>query len=172
MNDDELLESICCDIRYQYALHTTHLQEQPVSDRTFSRFRERLYYYELETGRDLLDEEMSHLAQFYADYMKLNSNVKRMDSLMIASRSKRMSRLEIIYTTTANAIRLLHRLGSDELISASLLHYLEDEDYNQVIYYCKGEEVSPRLEKVIQEAQMVLTVAGKIKNLPKPRTRN
>lgn len=42
LNDDELLESICCDLRYQYALHTTHLPEQPVSDRTFSRFRENI----------------------------------------------------------------------------------------------------------------------------------
>ena len=37
LTDDELVESICCDVRYQYALHTTHLAEQPVSDRTFSR---------------------------------------------------------------------------------------------------------------------------------------
>ena len=46
LSDSELMESICCDVRYQYALHTTHLTEQPVSDRTFSRFRERLYRYE------------------------------------------------------------------------------------------------------------------------------
>ncbi len=57
LGDDELVESICCDIRYQYALHTTHLKEQPVSDRTFSRFREFLYHYELETGENLLAQE-------------------------------------------------------------------------------------------------------------------
>lgn len=153
LNDDELIESICCDLRYQYALHTTHLKEQPVSDRTFSRFRERLYHHELETGVDLLSEEMSHLAEVYSDYMNLNSNVKRMDSLMVASRCKQMSRLEIIYSTTANAVRLLHRLGSDELIPAELFHYLNDEDYNQVIYHCKGEDAASRLEKAIQEAQ-------------------
>ena len=155
LNDDELLESICCDIRYQYALHTTHLPEQPVSDRTFSRFRERLYNYELETGQNLLKEEMMHLSEVYSDYMNLNSNVKRMDSLMIASRCKRMSRLEIIYSTTANAVRLIHRLGNEELISKELLHYLDPDDYNNVIYYCKGEDVSPRLEKALLEAAQV-----------------
>lgn len=158
LNDDELLESICCDIRYQYALHTTHLPEQPVSDRTFSRFRERLYNYELETGRNLLKEEMMHLAEVYSDYMNLNSNVKRMDSLMIASRSKRMSRLEIIYSTTANAVKLIHRLGNEELISKEIHHYLEDDDYNKVIYYCKGEDVTSRLEKVIHEATTVKNI--------------
>lgn len=152
LNDDELIESICCDLRYQYALHTTHLPEQPVSDRTFSRFRERHYHYELETGRNLLQEEMMHLSEIYADYMNLNSNVKRMDSLMIASRCKRMSRLEIIYSTTANAIRLMHRLGNEELIPQELLHYLNPDDYNHVIYYCKGDGIAPRLQKALLEA--------------------
>lgn len=155
LSDDELLESICCDIRYQYALHTTHLPEQPVSDRTFSRFRERLYNYELETGKNLLKEEMMQLSEVYSGYMNLNSNIKRMDSLMIASRCKRMSRLEIIYSTTANAIKLIHRLGNEELIPKELLHYLAPDDYNNVIYYCKGEDVTPRLEKALLEAGQV-----------------
>ena len=75
LTDDELVGFICCDVRFQYALHTTHLREQPVSDRTFSRFRERLYHYEMETGRSLLEEEMVHLADVYAKYMGLNSNL-------------------------------------------------------------------------------------------------
>ena len=155
LNDDELLESICCDVRYQYALHTTHLAEQPVSDRTFSRFRARLYDYERESGENLLNDEMMHLSEVFGKYMNLNSNIKRMDSLMIASRCKRMSRLEIIYSTVANAVQLIHRLGGDEILTSNLIHYLNEDDYNHVIYYCKGEDVTPRLEKVLQEAVAV-----------------
>lgn len=155
LSDDEMLEAICCDVRYQYALHTTHLKEQPISDRTFSRFRERLRNYELETGHDLLEEEMMHLAEVYADYMKLNSNIKRMDSLMVASNCKRMSRLEIVYATTSNAVNLIVRLYGQEMIPARLLHYLDKDDYNEVIYYCKSEETAPRLTKAIGEAALV-----------------
>ncbi|MCM1209547.1 MAG: transposase, partial [Ruminococcus sp.] len=32
--DDELAEALMFDIRYQYALHTTSFEEQPLSDRT------------------------------------------------------------------------------------------------------------------------------------------
>lgn len=32
--DDELVESLVFDVRYQYALHTTSYEEQPLSDRT------------------------------------------------------------------------------------------------------------------------------------------
>lgn len=60
-SDDEMLEAICCDVRYKYALHTTSYEEQPISDRTFSRFRERLYNHEIETGEKLLEDEMKAL---------------------------------------------------------------------------------------------------------------
>lgn len=152
LSDEELTESIWCDIRFQYALHTTGMKDQPVSDRTFSRFRERNFEYETQTGRDLLTEELTHLNDVYAKYMNLNSNIKRMDSLMIAANCKRMSRLEIIYTTVSNAVRLFHRLGLDEQIPAELLHYLNEDDRNEVIYYCKGEDVSSRLDTVIKDA--------------------
>ena len=155
LSDDELLEAICCDVRYQYALHSTHCKEQPVSDRTFSRFRERIYNYTLETGHDLLDEEMESLTQTYSEYMNLHSNIKRMDSLMVASHCKSMSRLEIIYKVTANAIKMIDRLGLRDLLTQDLLHYLEENDFNDTIYYCKNEDAEPRLQKVIREAEAV-----------------
>jgi hypothetical protein len=98
---------------------------------------------------------MNNLAKVFSDYMNLQSNIKRMDSLMIASRCKRMSRLEIIYTTVANAVRLLHRVGADDLIGESLRHYLDQEDYNQVVYYCKGEDTASKLDRVIKDAAYV-----------------
>ncbi len=155
LSDDQLVEAICCDVRFQYALHTPHLAEQPVSDRTFSRFRERLYNYERTSGKNLLEEEMLHLADAYSGYRDLHSNIKRMDSLMVASHCKRMSRLEIIYQTTADAVRLIHRLGSEELISSDLRHYLNEDDHNQVVYYCRNEEVTPRLERAVSETEKV-----------------
>ncbi|MEG1359522.1 MAG: transposase, partial [Clostridia bacterium] len=46
LTDDELLASILCDVRYQFALHPTSYTEQPFSKRTFSRFKERLYQFD------------------------------------------------------------------------------------------------------------------------------
>lgn len=43
--DDEILESLMFDIKLQYALHTAGFKEQPLSDRTLSRFRERCLNY-------------------------------------------------------------------------------------------------------------------------------
>ena len=44
------------DVRYQYALHTTSFEEQPLSDRTLSRFRARVLAYETEHDVDLIHE--------------------------------------------------------------------------------------------------------------------
>ncbi len=69
--DEEFLETLFFDIRYQYALHTTGYDEQPISDRTFSRFRERLLAYEREKGIDLLKQEMYALAEKFQEFLSI-----------------------------------------------------------------------------------------------------
>lgn len=152
LTDDEVVEMIQCDVRAQYALHTTSLEEQPISDRTLSRFRERLYNYEQETGIDLLKEEMKKLSDIFCNYLNINRKLKRMDSLMVSTHAKSMSRLELIYTTVSKCASLLKSKNCEDLIPEEMRHYLEDDDLNEVIYYAKGEDVEPRLQKVIDEA--------------------
>lgn len=162
LTQTELYESILCDVRYQYALHTTSYEEQPVSDRTFSRFRRRLYDYEIRTGIDLLKEEIESLSEVIAEFMNLRNNIKRMDSMMVASRCKAMSRLEIIYTCVANMIRLLDKLEMESLIPEGMKHYLDKDDRNQVIYHAKGEESFSRLDRVIQDAEQLRNTLDEI----------
>lgn len=52
-SDDELVENLILDLHLQYALHTTSFEEQPLSDKTLSRFRNRCYAYETTHGVDL-----------------------------------------------------------------------------------------------------------------------
>jgi len=54
ISDDEIVENLMLDPRYQYALHTTSYEEQPLSDKSLSRFRKRCYDYESVYGVDLL----------------------------------------------------------------------------------------------------------------------
>jgi hypothetical protein len=77
LTDDELLESILFDVRYQYALHTTSFEEQPFSDRTVSRFRTRLLEYERETGVDLLKGTSKNSRQIRRDIVYLKDETDR-----------------------------------------------------------------------------------------------
>ena len=155
LTDDELLASILCDIRFQYALNTTSFKDQPFSDRTFSRFRERLYLYTLETGVDLLHEEMEAMADVFVTYLNINPSIKRMDSLMVSSSSKKMSRLEILYSCVQNMIKTINRTGENQLLK-NMEHYLNEEDRNETIYHRKSEEISSRLQQVIEDATTLI----------------
>jgi hypothetical protein len=159
LTDEEILESILFDVRYQYALHTTSANEQPVSDRTFSRFREKVLKYEDETGIDLLKQEMYSLAESYRKFMGVSHTVKRMDSVMVSSNCKVMSRLELFYTCIANMVELLHRTGEYAELQ-DYGKYLSPENRNETIYRCKPEDARNRLLTAAEDAVKLESLLG------------
>lgn len=72
--DDELVESLMFDVRYQYALHTTSFEEQPLNDRTLSRFRARVLAYETEHDVDLIHECVLKMAKEIAEFMNIDTD--------------------------------------------------------------------------------------------------
>ena len=153
--DDEMLESCEFDLRYQYALHTTSFEEQPLSDRTFSRFRERCAAYELTTGTDLIHECFSSLAESMREFMDISPNIKRMDSMMIESNIRRMGRLELLYTCLSNLVKRINKDGRKDLMSG-LEHYADQDDRNRVVYHDSSVPQSERIQKVIDDASSLL----------------
>ena len=160
LTDDELLSSILFDTRFQYALHTTSFKEQPFSDRTLSRFREKLYRYELETGIDLIREEMEDLAKHFVKFLKINPSLKRMDSVMVASSCKKMSRLEIVYTCISKLTRRIQSDGRERGLTPRLSAYLQDEHKNNTLYRSKTEELQLNLEKAIADAASLARICA------------
>lgn len=153
LTDEELFESILFDVRIQYALHTTNAIEQPFSDRTLSRFRERLAKYEMATGVDLLKEEVIELSAEIAKCMNIRGDKKRMDSLMISAHCKNLSRLQLFYTTISDLVKLIFQ---DKETAKRLIpefeHYLSKEDMNNVVYRCKSEDTQSKLDNVVKDA--------------------
>ena len=158
--DEECMQSLIFDIRYQYALHTTSYKEQPISDRTISRFRERLYWYEKETGIDLMKEEMEALAYEFVKFMKINPGMKRMDSLMIASSCKKMGRMEIIYHCVSDMAKAMNATGEAGLLKGRLMRYLNPEDENDTLYRTTSEQTASKFEEIIADAFELLKIAG------------
>lgn len=155
LTDEGLTESCEFDFRYQYALHTTSFEDQPVSERTLSRFRSRLAAYELATGEDLLHQCFIEMADSIREYMNISSSIKRMDSMMIESNIRRMGRLELLYTCLSNLVKELHRDGRIELLEG-LEHYADPNDRNRVVYHEQDIPQADRLQKVIDDAMELL----------------
>ena len=158
LSDDELLAALMFDIRFQYALHTTSYIEQPMSDRTLGRFRERCSTYERETGIDLLHNTITSLSNEMAEMMKIDLSLKRMDSLMVSSNIKRMSRLELLYTCVANLAKEILRRG--DTLPEGLIHYTQADDRNQVIYHNRSEETSDKITTVLKDAVILKELCG------------
>ena len=70
VTDDEIVEAMAFDIRYQYTLHTTSFEEQPISDRTLSRFRARVLSYETAHDVDLIHECVVKMTKEISDFME------------------------------------------------------------------------------------------------------
>ena len=139
------------DVRYQVALHTTSYKEQPLSDRSLSRFRARCLKYQKETGIDLLHNTICELSERIADLIRADRTLLRMDSVMIEANIRRLSRLELIYTSTGNALKKALKTGQE--LPENLRHYMKTGDFNESFYGGKATE-----EQVIQEAVEALTL--------------
>ena len=151
MTDDEIIESMEFDFRFQFALHTISFEQQPISDRSFSRFRSRCAAYELTTGIDLIHQCIISLSKYISEYMKLDGSIKRMDSMMIEANIRRMGRLELLYTCLSN---LVNDIKQDGLLSLpeKYAHYHDSNDRNKVIYHDRETSTADKLQKVIDDA--------------------
>lgn len=158
LSDEDMLTAMMFDIRFQYALHTTSFLEQPMSDRTLGRFRERCSTYEKETGIDLLHNTIVSLSKEMAEMMKIDLSLKRMDSLMVASNIKRMSRLELLYTCVANLVKEV--AARKEELPKELQHYTQADDRNRVIYHNRSEETSDRIAVILKDAAVLKELCG------------
>lgn len=150
LSDEELIERMLFDVLFQHALGTTSFEEQPVSDRTFGRFRERVYNYELQTGRDLIQEEMESLSEIFISFSGVSKSMRRMDSVMVSSSCKKMSRLSILYSSVRGMVNRLEK--ESEEISPALNHYLDGYDENIMLYHRRSEDINSRLEEVLRDA--------------------
>ena len=158
-SDDEMVENLMLDIRYQYAMHTTSFDEQPLSDKSLSRFRNRCYDHERLTGEDLLHDAIKSLGEITAKLMKIDGRIRRMDSTMIDSNIRKLSRTELLYRCIAKLVIYLHKNSHDDRI-VSLEHYYDPNDFNNVIYHSRSTEVDEKIAMLLRDADKLLLVCG------------
>lgn len=159
ISDDEVVENLMLDPRYQYALHTTSCEEQPLSDKTLSRFRKRCYDYESVYGVDLLHDCITGLGTKIAKLMDISPRIKRMDSMMIAANIRKLSRIELLYTCVSKLVIYLHKNNCDGLIKG-MEHYCNPNDYNKTFYYSSESDTVNQLDTILKDADTLLTACG------------
>lgn len=159
LSDDEVVENLMLDPRYQYALHTTSFEEQPLSDKSLTRFRKRCYDYESAYGIDLLHDCMVSLAGQVVKVMDISPRIKRMDSMMIAANIRKLSRAELLYACVAKLVSYCHKYEMESLITG-MEHYYDPDDFNKCFYYSDGSDTDTQLLTILQDADRLLRSCG------------
>lgn len=155
--DDEMVEGLMLDLRLQYALHTTSFEEQPLSDKTLSRFRRRCYDYEQTHGVDLYKSAIQNYNQEIAKMMNLDGKIRRMDSMMINSNMRMLARSELIYTCIARLVKYVYNT-LPELLPEELLHYVQPNDFNKVLYHERSSTLEKRMEQFLYDAETLYNI--------------
>lgn len=156
-SDDEMVEGLMLDLRLQYALHTTSFEEQPLSDKTLSRFRRRCYDYEQTHGVDLYKVAITDYNNEIAKMMKLDGKIRRMDSMMINSNMRMLARSELIYSCIARLVKYVYA-NNPELIPESLLHYAQPNDFNKVLYHERSSSLEERMAQFLADAESLYDI--------------
>src|SRR5699024_594545 len=126
LTDEDLKLRCHTDLSIQHALHSTSWEEQLVSERTVSRFRRRCYLYELETGIDLIQEEM------------------------IASNTRNLSRLELLYTCIERLVRKIEKDYPSFDVS-EYQRYLDSSHENEFIYH-SDQPYNDKMQDILLDA--------------------
>lgn len=156
-SDDEMVENLMLDPRLQYALHTTSYQEQPLSDKTLSRFRKRCYDYEALYNIDLYHDCIKDLSTNIRKLMQISGRIRRMDSMMIESNIRKLSRIELLYTCLSRFAMAVQQMD-ENFLPDSLKHYADPNDFNQVMYHQRGSEADDRLDIILKDIDQILNL--------------
>lgn len=160
-SDEEALNSLMFDIRYQHALHTTSFLEQPVSKNSLTNFRSAVYRYNQEHGVDLIQQEIEAQAKTFSKLLKIDGKTVRMDSLMVSSSCRKLSRLEIIYTTIARLIKVIDKNTLPEYFKP----YLDESHYNDTIYRSRDKDLNTKIKKVLKDGVRLYSIYRKDKEI-------
>lgn len=156
-SDDEMAENLMLDPRLQYALHTTSYKEQPLSDKTLSRFRKRCYDYEALYNIDLYHDCIKDLSTSIRKLMQISGRIRRMDSMMIESNIRKLSRIELLYTCLSKFAMSVQKMD-ENFLPDNLKHYADPNDFNQVMYHQRGSEADDRLDIILKDIDQILNL--------------
>ena len=154
-SDDEMVENLMLDLHLQYALHTTSFEEQPLSDKSLSRFRKRCYDYEKLYNVDLYHDCVKDLSSKIAKLMNINGRVRRMDSMMIESNIRKLSRIELLYTCIAKLVNYLNE-KQPTILPEEFMHYGDPNDFNKVIYHQRSTDTESRIQILLTKEDGIM----------------
>jgi len=145
-SDEEMYDHFCYDIQVRRALGCRDLGEGHFELRTMYNFRKRLTQHMQETGENLFEQVFEQITDEQLAAFQLKTDKLRMDSTMIASNIREMTRLRLLVEVLQRAHRMLNEEDQQQYAEA-FGPYLKGSS-GQYIYRLKAGDVAGHLQGV------------------------
>jgi len=123
------------------------------------------YVFSTKTGGKLNPRDVREMVYIYTKKAEISDkevspHTFRHTFAMVASSSKNMSRIELVYTVNANLIKKLKQLDK-KAIPESCLNYLEKGYKKETIYKTQDKDAESKLEFLLKKSQMLYKASKK-----------
>lgn len=85
--------------------------------------------------------------------MKLSGRIRRIDSMMIESNIRFLSRMELIYTCIFKLVA-----NHSDKISDELKHYADPNNYNCIFYHQRNDDMEVIIQMLLKDCDSLLNV--------------
>ena len=145
-SDEEMYDHFCFDMQVRYALGFRKLGEGSFELRTMYNFRRRLSQHMQASGENLIEKAFEQVTDEQIAAFQLKTDKLRMDSTLIASNIREMSRLQLLVEVLQRTQRILKEVEQEQYAD-DFAPYLKGSS-GQYIYHIKGEKSGEHLRRI------------------------
>ena len=144
--DEEMYERFQFDLLVRYALGLRTFSDGHFELRTVYNFRQRLSEHMQTTGENLLEGLFEQITDEQLAALEVNTEIQRMDSTLVASNIRRMSRLQLLVEVLQRVWRMLD--DEDQTTYADAFDSYVGGTAGQYCYRLSADEVPEHLEQI------------------------
>jgi len=145
-SDEEMYDHFCFDLQVRRALGYRDLGEGHFELRTVYNFRLRLTEHMQETGENLFEQVFEQITDEQLAAFQLKTDKLRMDSTLIASNIREMTRLQLLVEVLQRTHRMLKEEDQQQYAEA-FAPYLKGSS-GQYIYHLQAGDVAGHLQGI------------------------
>jgi len=143
-SDKELYDHYCFDAQVRYALGYRDLSDGYFDLRTLYNFRQRVAKHMQETGENLIDVAFEHITDEQIEAYQLKTDQQRVDSTMIASNIREMTRVQLLVEVLQRVHRMLDEADREQYEEA--FEPFTKGTSGQYTYRLKGEDLPDQMQ--------------------------
>ncbi len=145
-SDEETFDHFCFDVQVRYAVGHRDLSEGHFNLRTVYNFRYRIVKHMQETGENLINQAFEHVTDEQIAAFNLKTNKLRMDSTLIASNIRALTRLQLLVEVIQRTHRMLDEANQQQYADDFGL-YIKGSS-GQYTYRIEREEYAEHIQRI------------------------